>query len=84
MGLSDASGWRAHDRLRKTAIARKKPLYARVRELFIRFIRRKLIQEGGDLTLTHERWVTAAMKHHKSPDPGAIRNLGALAVVANP
>jgi hypothetical protein len=41
-----------------------------------------MIEKRGDLGFAHDRGVPTPVKENKSPDPRAIRDLRALAVVA--
>lgn len=43
----------------------------------------KVIQKRRDLVLAHERRVAAAVKNHKPPDPGTIRDLRPFAVLSD-
>ena len=44
----------------------------------------EVVEKHGDLLLAHDRRVTTAVEKHKSPDPRTIRDLRALAVMAEP
>jgi hypothetical protein len=43
-----------------------------------------MVEKRGDLGLAHDRGVATPVKEHKSPDPSAIRDLCAFAIVAEP